>query len=94
MDSFQSTLFGASLGIANRGEVVGRDTIGEYTVDTCYTLDQGWETGLWKGDGIVVIVGRYATEEEAQEGHNEWCAACALEPKSVWSVQIDEYVTL
>ena len=39
MDSFYSTLFGASLGITNRGEVVGRDTIGEYTVDTCYTLD-------------------------------------------------------
>lgn len=38
MDSIYSTLFGALFG--TRGEVVGKDTVGDYTIDTCYTIDQ------------------------------------------------------
>lgn len=91
MDSIFSTLFGAMLGEKNRGEVVGRDEVGDYTVDTCYTLDAGWETAVWKGDGDIIIVGRYASKEDATEGHESWVAACALNPTEVWSVQNDRY---
>ena len=91
MDSIYSTLFGAMLGKANRQEVVGRDTVGEFTIDTCYTVDQGWETAVWKGNNDMIIVGRYATKEEAQEGHADWRAACAVNPTGAWSVQTDCY---
>lgn len=46
MDSIYSTLFGIMMGANGRGEEVGRDTVGEYTIDTCYTVDQGWETAI------------------------------------------------
>ena len=72
-----------------RGEVVGRDTVGEYTIDTCETLDCGWETAVWKGGYPMIIVGRYDTIEEAEEGHEDWCAVCALRPVAAWSVQND-----
>lgn len=92
MDSIYSTLFGALFG--SRGEVVGRDTVGDYTIDTCYTIDQGWETAVWRGDGDIVIVGRYPDKETAREGHEDWCAACLSNPTSVWSVQTDSYEEL
>ena len=92
MDSIYSTLFGAMMGFNNRGEVVGCDTVGDYTIDTCYTMDQGWETAVWKGNGKIIIVGRYATKEEDRKGHEDWCAVCATNPISAWSVQIDDYV--
>jgi hypothetical protein len=92
MDSIYSTFFGTMMGFDNRGEVVGRDTVGDYTIDTCYTMDQGWETAAWKGNGKIIIVGRYATKEEARKGHEDWCAVCATNPISAWSVQIDDYV--
>lgn len=92
MDSLESALFGLMMGEFNRQEVVGRDTVGEYTIDTCYTVDQGWETAVWKGDNDMIVVGRYATKELAQEGHSDWCATCQLNPTSAWSVQLNEYV--
>lgn len=92
MDSIYSTLFGALFG--NRGEVVGRDTVGDYTIDTCYTIDQGWETAVWKGDGDIVIVDRYPSKESAREGHEDWCATCLSNPTTVWSVQTDSYEEL
>ena len=91
MDSIYSTLFGAMLGEANRQEVVGRDTVGDYIIDTCYTVDQGWETAVWKGDNDMIIVGRYATKRDAQSGHVEWCLGCVLNPDGAWSVQNDQY---
>ena len=39
MDSLESLLFGIFMGETNRGEVVGRDEINDYTIDTCYTID-------------------------------------------------------
>ena len=92
MDNIYSLLFGAMMGENNRSEVVGRDTIGEYTIDTCYTIDQGWETAVWKGEHEMIIVGRYATKEAAQEGHESWCEVCRYAPTSAWSVQLDAYV--
>ena len=91
MDNFESLLFAIMMGDANRQAVVGRNTVGRYTIDTCYTVDQGWETAVWKDNYDMIIVGRYATEEKAREGHSDWCAACLLEPDMAWSVQNDEY---
>lgn len=90
MDSIYSLLFGALMGENNRSEVVGRDTVDEYTIDTCYTIDQGWETAVWKGSNPMIIVGRWASKEAAQEGHNDWCEVCKLEPNSAWSVQTEQ----
>jgi len=92
MDSIYSTMFGILMGRNNRGEVVGRDEVNGYTIDTCYTVDQGWETGVWKGDGEIIIVGRYASKEDAAEGHDDWCEACKVNPVGAWSIQEEEYV--
>lgn len=92
MDSIYSAFFGFLMGENNRSEVVGRDTVGDYTIDTYYTLDQGWETAVWKDDHPMIIVGRYATQEDAQRGHEDWCEACKLNPSQAWSVQMDEIV--
>lgn len=91
MDSIYSTLFGALMGEANRGEVVGRNTIGEYTIDTYCTADQGWETAVWKGCNNMIIVGRYPDKESAKKGHDDWCAVCTHNPTKAWSVQNDQY---
>ena len=91
MDSIYSIMFGAMLGKNNRGEVVSRDTINDYTIDTCYTIDQGWETAVWKGSNPMIIVDRYASKEDAQKGHENWCEACKLNPSSAWSVQMECY---
>ena len=91
MDSIYSTLFGIMLGENNRSEVIGRDTINDYTIDTCYTIDQGWETAVWKGSNPMIIVDCYASKEDAQKGHENWCEACKLNPPSAWSVQMECY---
>ena len=91
MDSIYSMLFGLMLGETYRGEVIGRDTINDYTIDTCYTVDQGWETAVWKGSNPMIIVDRYASKEDAQKGHENWCEACKLNPSSAWSVQMECY---
>ena len=91
MDSIYSIMFGVMLGENNRGEVVGRDTVNDYTIDTCYTIDQGWETAVWKGSNPMIIVGRYASKEDAQEGHENWREICKLNPSSAWSVQMECY---
>ena len=91
MDSIYSTLFGFMLGDNNRSEVIGRDTVGDYTIDTCYTIDQGWETAVWKGNNPMIIVDRYASKEDAQKGHENWREICKLNPSSAWSVQMECY---
>ena len=74
-----------------RQDVVGNDVVGEYTIDTCYTLDCGYETGIVKGSGHWIIVQRYETRELAEKGHAVWMAMCAAEPKGAYSVQFDIY---
>jgi hypothetical protein len=61
--------------------------IGEYTVDSCYTCDQGYETGIVKGYGNWVIVERYSTREEMEKGHEKWCEFCKQNPIECYSVQ-------
>lgn len=91
MDSIYSMLFGLMMGEDNRSEVIGRDIVNDYTIDTCYTIDQGWETAVWKGSNPMIIVGRYASKEDAQEGHENWREICKLNPSSAWSVQMECY---
>ena len=91
MDSIYSMLFGIMLGENNRSEVIGHDTINDYTIDTCYTIDQGWETAVWKSSNPMIIVGRYTSKEDAQEGHENWRETCKLNPSSAWSVQMECY---
>lgn len=74
-----------------RQEVVGNDTIGEYTVDTCFTLDCGYETGIRKGEGDWIIVQRYRDREQAEKGHGIWMAMCETKPVKAWSVQTKNY---
>ncbi len=93
MDDVFSTMFGILAGLngAGRQDAVGHDEVGDYTIDTCYTVDQGWETAVWKGEHDMIIVGRYASKEDAKRGHDDWCAVCAHNPVKAWSVQCDCY---
>lgn len=68
--------------------------IDNYTIDTCYTLDCGWETAIWKGEGEVIIVAYYENEEKAKIGHTLWCTICQSKPTRVWSVQTQQYEIL
>lgn len=77
-----------------KGEVGGKDKVGDYTVSTVDTPDAGWETAIWKEGGEIVVVARYATKEEALEGHQDWVEGCKLNPTVAWSVQLGEYITL
>lgn len=90
MDNIYSTLFGILMGEANRGEVVGRDEVNGYTIDTCYTIDQGWETAVWYEDYPMIIVARYPNKEMAAQGHQNWVETCTTnQPTHAFSVQTD-----
>ena len=93
MDNIYSTLFAIMMGDKARGEEVGRDEVNNYTIDTCYTVDQGWETAVWKDDNSMLIVGRYPSREDAEEGHKTWCEVCQLEPSQAWDVQMEEIMS-
>lgn len=92
MDNFFDTLFGLMFNDRNNMDIVGNDKVGEYIIDTCYTVDQGYETGICKGNGNWVIVQRYPTREKAELGHKNWMIACAASPTKAYSVQFDEYI--
>lgn len=90
MDDIYSTLFGIIMGDQNRGEVVGRDEVNNYTIDTCYTIDQGWETAVWYMDYPMIIVARYPDKETAVQGHKNWVDTCTTNcPSHAFSVQTD-----
>ena len=93
MDDFMSLLFGIMNNNYETAEKVGRTQVGPFTVDTCYTVDCGWETAVWKNNNPMIIVARYNTKEEAEQGHEDWCAVCLNNPVSAWSVQTEEYET-
>ena len=46
MDRFEDLLFGILNNNRELSDLVGRDTVGDYTIDTCYTIDQGYETAV------------------------------------------------
>ncbi len=64
-----------------------RTQIENYTIDSCYTFDEGYETAIWYEDNDMVIVERYRTEEDMKIGHEKWCEFCKDNPKKVFSVQ-------
>jgi hypothetical protein len=90
MDNIYSTLFGIFANDWEKAEKVGRDKVNGYTIDTCYTVDAGWETAVWYKGNPMVIVARYPDKEMAAQGHNEWVDTCTTNrPTHAFSVQTD-----
>lgn len=92
MDSLFDLMFGIMNNDYSKADKVGNDIIGDYTIDTCDTVDQGYETAMWKDDGDIIIVERYPNKMRAEIGHSKWCEFAKTNPKFVYSVQLDEYV--
>ena len=92
MDSFFDLMFGIMNNDYSKADKVGNDVIGDYTIDTCDTVDQGYETAMWKDDGDIIIVERYPNKMRAEVGHSKWCEFAKTNPKFVYSVQLDEFV--
>ena len=92
MDSLFDLMFGIMNNDYSKADKVGNDIIGDYTIDTCDTVDQGYETAMWKDDGDIIIVERYPNKMRANIGHSKWCEFAKTNPKFVYSVQLDEYV--
>ena len=90
MDSLESLLFGIFNTTGNE-EKVGHSIVGNYEVSTCYTVDQGYETAIWKTGNSwdMIIVQRYETKDEAIEGHSLWIEYCKLNPLGAYSVQTE-----
>lgn len=77
----------------DEGEVL-RTNINDYTIDSCNTFDEGYETAIWYKDNEIVIVERYYSKKDMNEGHSKWCEFCKSNPKEVYSVQYDKMVNL
>lgn len=92
MDSLFDLMFGIMNNDYSKADKVGRDTVGSYTIDTCDTVDQGYETAMWKDAGNIIIVERYPDKERAEVGHQKWVAFAETNPEHVYSVQVDECV--
>ena len=92
MDSLFDLPFGIINNDYSMADKVGNDVIGDYTIDTCDTVDQGYETAMWKDDGDIIIVERYPNKMRAEVGHSQWCEFAKTNPKFVYSVQLDEFV--
>ena len=92
MDSLFDLMFGIMNNDYSKADKVGHDVIGDYIIDTCDTIDQGYETAMWKGDGDIIIVERYPNKMRAEVGHSKWCEFAKTNPKFVYSVQLDEFV--
>lgn len=92
MDSLFDLMFGIMNNDYDKADKAGHDTVGDYTIDTCDTADQGYETAMWKGEGDIIIVQRYPDKERAETGHSKWCEFVKTNPESVYSVQVDAYV--
>lgn len=88
MDSLESTLFGILFN--KRDKVVGNDTVNGYLIDTCYTMDQGWETAVCYKENDWIIVARYPNRVMAEQGHKNWVDTCTTNmPTHALSVQTD-----
>mgnify|MGYP006956376150 CR=1 FL=1 len=92
MDTLDDLMFGIMNNDYGKADKCGRDKVNGYTIDTCYTIDQGYETAMWKDLDEIVIVERYPDKARAETGHKKWCEFAKTNPKSVYSVQIDEDV--
>lgn len=92
MDSLFDLMFGIMNNDYSKADKVGHDVIGDYTIDTCDTVDQGYETAMWKDNGDIIIVERYPNKMRAKIGHSKWYEFAKTNPKFVYSVQLDEFV--
>ena len=92
MDSLFDLMFGIMNNDYSKADKVGNDIIGDYTIDTCDTVDQGYETAMWKDNSDIIIVERYPNKMRAEIGHSKWCEFAKTNPKFVYSVQLDEFV--
>lgn len=92
MDSLFDLMFGIMNNDYDKADKAGHDIVGDYTIDTCDTMDQGYETAMWKGDGDIIIVERYPNKERAEAGHTKWCEFAKTNPEHVYSVQMDQHV--
>ena len=92
MDSLFDLMFGIMNNDYSKADKAGHDIVGDYTIDTCDTMDQGYETAMWKGDGDIIIVERYPNKERAEAGHTKWCEFAKTNPEHVYSVQMDQHV--
>ena len=92
MDSLFDLMFGIMNNDYSKADKVGNDIIGDYTIDTCDTMDQGYETAMWKDNGDIIIVERYPNKMRAEIGHSKWCEFAKTNPKFAYSVQLDEFV--
>lgn len=88
MDNLMDLIFGIIYN-DHDSDLIGRDQVDDYTIDTCLTADQGYETAVWVADHNMVIVARYATREEAVLVHREWINRCKSHPSSAYSVQFE-----
>lgn len=90
MDSLEDILFGIMNNNYEAAEKVGRDEVNGYTIDTCDTIDQGWETAVWYEDYPMIIVARYPDKESAMQGHKVWVETCTTNrPTHAFSVQTE-----
>ena len=92
MDKLSDIMIGVLFGKEFRktADIIGTDKVGDYTIDTCDTIDAGYETAIWKGSYRMIIVERYSNYNEAVLGHEKWCKFCETEPNEVYSVQYDK----
>lgn len=91
MTSFESMFYRIFNSFNFQRDVVGNDKVGKYTIDTCDTCDQSYETALWDDHEYLIIVERYPDRETAEVGHMKWCKYCKSNPEGAYSVQLDRY---
>ncbi len=68
--------------------------IDDYTIDSSYTFDEGYETAIWYKENEMVIVERYKNLIDMKEGHKKWCEFCKSHPEKVYSVQYNKIENL
>lgn len=54
--------------------------VGDILIDTCDTVDAGWETGVQRKGGLWDIIEYYDGPEQAKIGHERWVKAYTENP--------------
>ena len=74
-------------------DIVGRTTVGKYTIDTCFE-GENYETAIWINPDRMAIPAVYHNRTAAEQGHKFWCLAAAMAPTQVWDTATHTYLTL
>ena len=75
-------------------EELGRvliDKINNYTIDSCFTSDCGYETAIKKQNSCWIIVEHYETFEDMKKGHKRYCESVKNNPSGYMDVNIGMY---